>query len=564
MAAAEHVPRSVRFALLCDGERLAGWQLDCLEALGRAGASAALLLVREPSVAGRRNGALWELYSRTVVDRASPRGVERPLPEALAALPATRCGPGEMAGPELERIRGLGLDFVLDLGAGGDGSTDLGGALAGAVRHGVWFFHFGDPAGPSRSPPGFWEIHRGEPVTFASLKRRTGPHGTVETLFGGCFKTVTFSFVRNREQLFREAAAWPARLCADLGRDSTIDAEPDAGRSEARREPEQPSGGQVLWLLARLAGGLVAKVHQRLFRHQQWQVGIIDAPVHAVAGLGGGERPAPAVRWLPNPAGRFLADPFAVERGDGSGDLLLVAEDYRWSTARGGISALSVGDGPAGEPATLFDFPFHMSYPFLLRHEGRLFCVPETNEAREVSLYVLDEEGATWTKDCDLITGRRLADATLFPWENRWWLLATDVEDEQVRNLHAWFAPDLRGPWREHTANPVKIDVRSSRPAGRPFVHDGSLYRPAQDCSEGYGGAVTINRVVSLSPTRFREETVSMVRPQAEWQASDGLHHLCGVGQRTIIDACQERFEWRALLATVAGGLGKFRAGRGG
>jgi len=559
MAAAEQPSRPLRFGVLCDGESLAAWQLSCVEALGRVvGVSAALLMVREPAPASERGGVLWRFYSQRVADRASASAAARPLSQALTRLPVMRLGPGEPGSSDLEKIRDLALDFVIDFSAGG-----LRAAIHGAARHGVWFFHFGEPAGPSSTPPGFWEIYRGAPVTFASLRRVTGDGGAEEVLQEGCFKTNPFSFVRNRDQLLREAAAWPARVCMNLDEGSTAAAGLDVVPTAGGRDPGQPSNVQFLWFLARLAGGLTAKVYQRLFRHQQWQVGVIDAPIHQLAGLTDEEPATPSVRWIPNPAGRFLADPFAVERGTADGGLLLVAEDYRWSTARGGISALAIGDSHAGEPTTLFDFPYHMSYPFLFRHEGRLFCVPETNEAREVGLYVLDEESLAWTKDCVLLPGRRLADSTLFEWDGRWWLLATDIEDEQVRNLHAWFAPDLRGPWQEHPQNPVKIDVRSSRPAGRPFIHDGSLYRPAQDCSLTYGGAVAINHVLCLTPTHYREKTVTVVRPRPEWPLRDGLHHLCGVGERTIIDACEARFEWRALVATLTGGLGKLRAGRG-
>ena len=64
--------------------------------------------------------------------------------------------------------------------------------------------------------------------------------------------------------------------------------------------------------------------------------------------------------------------------------------------------------------------------------------------------------------------------------------------------LWAWHAPDPFGAWTAHVANPLKIDVTSSRPAGTPFVRDGVLYRPAQDGSHGYGAALSINQVVRL------------------------------------------------------------------
>jgi hypothetical protein len=174
-------------------------------------------------------------------------------------------------------------------------------------------------------------------------------------------------------------------------------------------------------------------------------------------------------------------------------------------------------------------------------------------------LYVLDEQALSWTKECVLVEGRRLADSTLVEWDGQWWLFATDIDDEQVRNLHLWFAPDLRGPWEEHRGNPVKVDIRSSRPAGRPFAHDGSLYRPAQDCSLGYGSAVAINKILCMTRLHFAEETVHRVCPRPDWPAPDGLHHLCGVGGQTVIDACREVFQWRTMVDVLAGGLRKLR-----
>ncbi len=38
---------------------------------------------------------------------------------------------------------------------------------------------------------------------------------------------------------------------------------------------------------------------------------------------------------------------------------------------------------------------------------------------------------------------------------------------------------------------------------------DGALYRPAQDCSVTYGGAVVINRIDRLTPEEFSEQPVS-------------------------------------------------------
>jgi hypothetical protein len=89
---------------------------------------------------------------------------------------------------------------------------------------------------------------------------------------------------------------------------------------------------------------------------------------------------------------------------------------------------------------------------------------------------------------------------------------------------------------------PAKIDVRSSRPAGTPFEHDGILYRPAQDCSEFYGGRVIINRVNTLTPIDFAEEPVAVIDPYRDGPYSDGIHTLSGAAGAVVVDGMRRVF----------------------
>ena len=107
------------------------------------------------------------------------------------------------------------------------------------------------------------------------------------------------------------------------------------------------------------------------------------------------------------------------------------------------------------------------------------------------------------------------------------------------------------GPWRAHPGNPVKVDIRSARPGGTPFVQDGVLYRPAQDCSRTYGGRIIINRVLTLTPLAFREEAFVPVDPEHAGPYPSGLHTLCEVGNTTLIDGRRFVFvpaEFRRVL----------------
>ena len=95
----------------------------------------------------------------------------------------------------------------------------------------------------------------------------------------------------------------------------------------------------------------------------------------------------------------------------------------------------------------------------------------------------------------------------------------------------------------------MKTDVRSARPGGLPFVHEGALYRPAQDCSRSYGWRISVQRVARLTPTEFAEETAAVLEAAPDSPFPDGRHALTPVGDVVLIDGRRTVFVWAALLA---------------
>src|SRR5213593_4420246 len=202
----------------------------------------------------------------------------------------------------------------------------------------------------------------------------------------------------------------------------------------------------------------------------------------------------------------------------------------------------AAASGPPRIPRVAIDLPVHASYPYLVVDRGEIYCIPETNESREIGLHRAVDFPTRWEKVGTLVSGVAALDPTVFRHEGRWWLTCTDRDVGENMPLFVWHARNLEGPWEPHALNPVKADIRSSRPAGTPFVHGANLYRPAQDCSRMYGGGIVINRVVRLTPTEFAEEPAATVEPFSESPFPDGIHTLSGVGDITLIDSKRHRF----------------------
>jgi hypothetical protein len=182
-----------------------------------------------------------------------------------------------------------------------------------------------------------------------------------------------------------------------------------------------------------------------------------------------------------------------------------------------------------------------------------LYCVPETRGENGVSLYHAVDLPARWERSATLIEGLEAVDATVFEYDGRWWLFCTDYDEPRHHRLHAFHAPQLAGPYTPHELNPVKIDPRSAGCAGTPFVVDGTLYRPAQDCSRTYGASIVLNRIVELTPTAFREEVAATVAPNASYPA--GVHTISSVGGMTLVDGKRRAFTVRRLAWRVMSAL---------
>jgi len=350
----------------------------------------------------------------------------------------------------------------------------------------------------------------------------------VVVLREGYFRTHSYSHQANRERLLAQVTHWPAQVCIDIrnGVAGRLASSPLVTTARARGAPTR---GQWVNFACRIAARAMRTGLRSLFRHDQWNIGYIDRPISSFL-----HSADPAtVKWLvPSNRSEFQADPFGVRR---DGRLTIFYEHFSYRNNRGAIAAID----PAGGTAVTVQIgpkpAVHLSYPYLIEAEGRLLCIPESYEAAEVGIYELERFPDRWVKIANLLEGIPIVDATLFRHEGLWWLAGSEPTDSCALNL--WHATAITGPWHPHSGNPVKMDIRSSRPAGTPFYEDGALYRPAQDCSKTYGGRVVINRILTLTPTAFEESQVATVEPDPAGPYPAGLHTLSSVGDGTLLDA---------------------------
>jgi hypothetical protein len=493
---------------------------------------------------------LWNLYNKAYVERRSAASRSIDMSLEFADVPTLRCRTekvgkfGErLAAGDIATVASFELDFVLRFSFG-----ILKGQILDTPKWGIWSFHHGDERTYRGRPPGFWELVAGEHVIGSVLQRLTERLDAGVILYRGFFKAINHSYRRTRDDIFLGSSEWPAAVVAAIrnGLVELIEAPASTTTAPLRRDP---TNGVMLRFLIRQAVDFVRSQWRGLTNAAKWNVGVAEAPIGSLV-----EGPLPPVKWLPEQGpDRYLADPFPAVHDD---SLWALVEDYDYRDRRGVVSAICLSD-PDSKPRRVIDTGSHASYPYLFQWDGQFWCVPETFQAREVRLYRATEFPVEWELESVLIRGVAALDPTVLHHAGRWWLFCTDHNTGPNSKLRIWHAEHLIGPWLPHPLNPVKTDVRSSRPAGTPFVVDDVLYRPAQDGSQTYGGRVTINRVSVLSETEFSEEVVATIGPLRQGPYRDGLHTISAIGDRTVVDARRDTFIGAAFRRELASRLAR-------
>lgn len=477
----------------------------------------------------------------------SPRTRARPGPFARFAerlASGGRAAPSSGTGAEqvpivrlddpqaLEAIRSHDLDFLLALEPT-DRFPSLVEASVPLAREGIWTCAFASDGSPAAPPPGFDTVMNGRPLVTVSLARVTAP-GVGLALGQEWLRVEPCSYRQTRRALTGSAADLVTRRV-------THGASADEG-VESVRLPVSPGPGEfaAVRLLVRLGARASRRMLHRALYRQDWNVGMLARPISSA--LDGLE--AVEIEWLPvRPGDAFLADPFGIPLA--SGRVMLLAEEFLGRTRRGRIVAAEIeGARYAKPPRPVLELDGHLSYPFVLsQDEGAWSFVPESSRAAEVTEYRLHPGADRAERGATLLEGFPAVDPTVFVRDGRWWLFATDGARGEDGHLHAWYGDSPRGPWTAHEHNPVKCDVRTARPAGTPFSVDGTLYRPAQDNSTTYGGAVVINRIDRLTPSAFDETTVARIAPDPKGPYPAGIHTISGVGGITLVDGKRFRFD---------------------
>jgi hypothetical protein len=217
-------------------------------------------------------------------------------------------------------------------------------------------------------------------------------------------------------------------------------------------------------------------------------------------------------------------------------------EDFDFAARRGHISAYELVGNEAKPLGVVLREPFHLSFPYLFEHEGRLYMVPETASNKDLRLYECVQFPQEWKLVRTIMANISAADTMIFQHGKHWWLF-TNINPiglgDHCSELSAFYSDDpVRGEWLPHAQNPLIIDPKRARNGG--IIHEGeTVYRVAQRQGfNHYGKGMTIRKITELTPETFAEEEVASITPEF-FPNITGTHHLHSNGNITAFDYLQ-------------------------
>lgn len=429
----------------------------------------------------------------------------------------------------VEQIKALDLDVILRFGF-----NIVRGDILSAARHGVWSFHHGDSERYRGGPALLWELIERNPLSGAVLQRLDDSLDAGAVLCRGILATSPRPYVAsNRYSVYWSTQHFAIRKLYELHRYGpehvqrlTRPCGAYQGKRAIYRTPTNID--MARWLAPLIARSTVRKLRRRN-ETWHWRIGFRRSaqPLYQrCEAVGAGE-----FSWIDSPRGRFWADPFLIEE---SGATWVFFEDYSYAERRGVIGCGRIEGGKLQDARTVLQRAHHLSFPHVFRHDGAIWMVPESEQAREVQLYRAVKFPDEWVLDRTLLE-LRAVDPVVFAHQGRWWMFVSPlVVDGHAPFTLLFVAPQPWGPWSLHPAGCVSSDVRSARCAGA-IIRDGErLIRPSQECADGYGHSVCFNEI-KLGETTYEEKLCSQLMPET-LRCVAGVHTYNRSGEWEVVD----------------------------
>ena len=541
----------LKTGILLNNYLIPSWEYQILKDLHNSDFAKIVLLIRNESkysLAGKKKRSLvhiliklLEKTDRVIFKRRLDYNLKKDVSDLFQDIPQLDMNSGNDSLSEsffkhtVNEIAKFNLDIIIKFG-----SHILNGDILKIAKYGVWANSIDNHKFINEINSGFWEVVRNCPVTNSALVILKEDAGEKEVIFNSWESTCPFSINVNRNNVYWRTSLFMPRIMNGLHKygDNYLSTLKNKFKSVSINKDNLLQTPSFLTTARNIFNyfAIAAKtIYKKLFYTDafNWQL-LFDIKNDNNCY----STNFSSFKKLSSPKGFFWADPFVVAKND---NYYIFVEEFIYKTNKAHISVLKLdNNGNLLSSEKIIERPYHMSYPFIFRIDTTYYMIPETCKNKTIELYKCIDFPYKWEFDRNIMGNLSAVDTTLFYYNNKWWLFTSLDQTDNISGcsteLFLFFTDDIfSDDWVSHPDNPIVSDVRTARPAGKLFIHEGKIYRPSQDCSGRYGKGFNLNHVTKLTETEYNETMLYEVEPVWDKKLK-GTHTLNFDKDFTIID----------------------------
>lgn len=260
-----------------------------------------------------------------------------------------------------------------------------------------------------------------------------------------------------------------------------------------------------------------------------WAIGFVRGGMQTIM-----ERNTYQVDWVEMPKDRWYADPFILDVTDQQ--VLLLVEDYSYTTKKGIITLLKIDRQTYSivEHKEILELPTHLSFPNIIRRDGKTYIYPESGQSGKLDVYEYDSATETM-QYCTTICNDVVWDSDITELFGEPMMFTAAHNDRQL-DIYTW-DNHLQ---RFVSKYIVPSEKKNSRLGGKLFEYNGKIYYPAQDCEGGYGVAIDVKELSYLDGA-FSTKLIKKIKSTHPTHTL-GLHTLNEYKGIVVIDVHGYRY----------------------
>jgi len=523
--------KKLRIGLLVDTLEITAWEFEMIERISKSEYAKIVLVVKKNTGHTqdrsflsflKRNLNTW-MYKLYMIGENLIRSTE---PNAFAKkhlnniiknveLLEVNCVEKKysdyLSNNDIDVIKNFDIDVFIRLGF-----RILRGEILKTAKMGIWSYHHGDSLKYRGGPAAFWEVFNQEKKIGSILQILSEDLDGGEVLYRS-YSTVFSTVKETRNNYFWKTALFIPRKLQELYNKGEFLFFRDVREQNTHplfysdRNYTLPRNFEFLGLFIPRLWKIFKRKIKSFFNFEQWVL------LYSFSNLNNFSKSMFRYKKIVPPKDRYWADPFVVRKGE-KNYIFLEEVIYDGKKEKGHICVMEIDkSGNYSNPRIVLQKPYHLSYPYVFEHGGEMYLIPESEENSTIELYRAVNFPYEWEFKMNLMENIKAVDPTVFFENGKCWLFTNlrMIEGTSFSEELFLFSTDdlLSGTWQKHPANPIVSDISTSRSAGRIFRENGKWYRPSQNCAIRYGHSMSINEIIEINETTYRESKVSDIAP---------------------------------------------------